>query len=62
MGENFAFKCKKSIQAFTSTGFRSHRIVEESKYEEILGLHFPTGNELKYKNKEEFIELPYRRK
>ena len=26
-------------------------------YEEILGLHFPTGSELKYKNKEEFIDL-----
>ena len=35
-----------------------HRIVEESKYEEILGLHFPTGSsELKYENKEEFIDL-----
>ena len=58
VGENFAFKCKKNIQAFTSTGFPSQRIVEESKYEEILGLHFPTGSsELKYENKEEFIDL-----
>ena len=52
----FAFGCEKSTREFT-TGFPNHEKVEESKYEEIFGLYFPTGRELKYESEREMLDL-----
>ena len=56
VGMNSAINCQKHEMTF-SHGFPNHEKVEESKYEEIFGLYFPTGRELKYESEREMLDL-----
>ena len=56
VGMNLAILCQKHAMTF-SHGFPNHEDAQISKSEEIFGLDFLTGKELKFENDEEIIAL-----
>ena len=56
VGMNSAIHCQKHEMTF-SHGFPNHENAQMSKSEEIFGLDFLTGKELKFENDEKIIAL-----
>ena len=56
VGKEYAFACQKHVMD-NATEFPNHEDAQMTQSEDIFGLNFLTGNELKFENDKEVIAL-----